>query len=168
MPDWKTRNQTAHSLHSVLHGGQYPVRLSLLLVLLSGQAYAFFLQGLNYFKRLRVLIDFKEVSEGQINSGGYVVDTIEAAIWCLLNTTSYRECVLKAINLGADTDTTGAVAGGLAGLYYGYEDIPKEWIMHMSSLTYSVTILAGKSGRKQMLRWMRFGKGLDISVFNGD
>lgn len=114
------------------------------------------------------MIDFKEVSEGQINSGGYVVDTIEAAIWCLLNTTSYRECVLKAINLGADTDTTGAVAGGLTGLYYGYEDIPKEWIMRMSSLTYSVTILAGKSRRKQMLRWMRFGKGLDISVFNGD
>ena len=87
-----------------------------------------YLQELNYFKRLRVLTDFKEVSERQINSGGYVVDTIEAAIWCLLNTTSYRECVLKAINLGTDTDTTGAVAGGLAGLYYGYADIPKEWI----------------------------------------
>lgn len=46
----------------------------------------------------------------------------------MLNTTSYRECVLKAINLGADTDTTGAVVGGLAGLYYEYADIPKEWI----------------------------------------
>ena len=57
-----------------------------------------------------------------------MVDTIEAAIWCFLNTISYKDCVLKAVNLGEDTDTIAAVAGGLAGLYYGYEEIPKEWV----------------------------------------
>ena len=57
-----------------------------------------------------------------------MVDTIEAAIWCLLNTISYKDCVLKAVNLGEDTYTIAAVAGGLAGLYYGYEEIPKEWV----------------------------------------
>ena len=61
-------------------------------------------------------------------SSGYVVDTLEAAIWCFLSTDSYKDCVLKSVNLGDDTDTVGAVAGGLAGLYYGIDDIPKEWI----------------------------------------
>jgi ADP-ribosyl-[dinitrogen reductase] hydrolase len=46
---------------------------------------------------------------------------IYEAIWCLLTTTSYSEAVLKAVNLGRDTDTTGAVTGGLAGLLYGFE-----------------------------------------------
>jgi len=63
-----------------------------------------------------------------VKSDGYVVHTLEAACWCLLNSSSYRETVLAAVNLGYDADTTAAVAGGLAGLYYGIEDIPPEWI----------------------------------------
>jgi ADP-ribosylglycohydrolase len=62
-----------------------------------------------------------------INSGGYVVETLEAALWCLLNTSSYPEAVLTAVNLGGDTDTTAAVTGGLAGIYYGVEAITPEW-----------------------------------------
>ena len=53
---------------------------------------------------------------------------MEADDWCLLNSSSYEECVLKAVNLGDDTDTVGAVAGGLAGLAYVYENIPKVWL----------------------------------------
>ena len=56
-----------------------------------------------------------------------MVDTLEAALWCLLTTNSYKECVLKAVNLGEDTDTVAAVAGGLAGAMYGYDAIPEEW-----------------------------------------
>ena len=63
-----------------------------------------------------------------INSEGYVIDTIEASLWCLLTTSSYSEAVLKAVNLGEDTDTTAAVTGGLAGIYYGMDAIPSEWI----------------------------------------
>jgi ADP-ribosylglycohydrolase len=65
--------------------------------------------------------------QSEIKSSGYVVDTIEAALWCLLTTDNYRDCVLKAVNLGADTDTVAAVAGGLAGALYGYDAIPEEW-----------------------------------------
>ncbi|MBW4613247.1 MAG: ADP-ribosylglycohydrolase family protein [Desmonostoc vinosum HA7617-LM4] len=64
----------------------------------------------------------------EISSGGYVIDTLEASLWCLLNSSSYSEAVLKAVNLGGDTDTTAAVTGGLAGIYYGVEAIPQQWI----------------------------------------
>lgn len=69
-----------------------------------------------------------ELKENTISSSGYVIHTLEASIWCLLTTKSYKEAVLKAINLGEDTDTTGAVVGGLAGLFYGVNSIPQEWL----------------------------------------
>jgi len=69
-----------------------------------------------------------EESEHEIESGGYVIDTLTASIWCLLTTSCFSKCVLKAVNLGDDTDTTGCVAGGLAGVFYGVEAIPAEWI----------------------------------------
>ena len=66
------------------------------------------------------------VNSLSVGSSGYVVDTFVAAMWCLLTTDNYRDCVLKAVNLGSDTDTTAAVAGGLAGIMYGLEGIPDE------------------------------------------
>lgn len=80
-----------------------------------------------HFNRIRNVDELRKIPEEQINSGGYVIDSMEASLWCLLNTNSYRECILQAVNLGRDTDTTAAIAGGLAGLYYGYEEIPEEW-----------------------------------------
>lgn len=77
----------------------------------------------------RLLIgDIHKHDESEIQSSGYVLHTLEASIWCLLTTNNYKEAVLKAVNLGNDTDTTGAVTGGLAGLIYGFENIPKNWI----------------------------------------
>ena len=70
---------------------------------------------------------FTDIPRDEINSSGYVVNTLEAALWCLLTTDNYRDCVLKAVNLGRDADTVAAVAGGLAGALYGYEAIPLEW-----------------------------------------
>jgi ADP-ribosyl-[dinitrogen reductase] hydrolase len=69
-----------------------------------------------------------ELKEEQIFSSGYVLHTLEASIWCLLTTGNYQDAILKAVNLGEDTDTTGAVTGGLAGLLYGHENIPVQWI----------------------------------------
>ena len=71
--------------------------------------------------------DFASVPRDEIKSTGYVVDTLEAALWCLFTTDSYRDCVLRAVNLGLDTDTVAAIAGGLAGALYGYDAIPLEW-----------------------------------------
>lgn len=76
------------------------------------------------------------MKEEEIKSSGYVVDTLEAAIWCLLNTNNYSNCVLKAVNLGEDTDTVAAVAGGLAGIAYGAEDIPREWLKKLAKGDY--------------------------------
>lgn len=72
--------------------------------------------------------DFPNTDRSLIKSSGYIVDTLEAAIWCLLNTDSYEDCVLKAVNLGKDTDTVAAVAGGLAGALYGCDAIPEKWL----------------------------------------
>jgi len=69
-----------------------------------------------------------------IRSSGYVVDTLEAAVWCLLTTDSYREAALTAVNLGEDTDTTAAVVGGLAGILYGESSIPPEWLSQVAKL----------------------------------
>lgn len=79
------------------------------------------------FNRL-LFDDISEVEEDKIQSSGYVIHTLEASIWCLLTTNSYEEAVLKAVNLGHDTDTTGAVTGGLGGLMYGLDAIPTEWL----------------------------------------
>lgn len=82
-----------------------------------------------YYHRLMHLDDFMDTPVDEIESSGYVVDSIEAAVWCLLTTNSLKDCLLKAVNLGRDTDTVAAIAGGLAGLYYGYDGIPSEWLV---------------------------------------
>lgn len=72
--------------------------------------------------------NIEEYDENEILSTGYVVHTLEAALWSWLTTETYKDCILKAVNLGGDTDTICAIAGGLAGIQYGYESIPKEWV----------------------------------------
>ncbi|WDF79434.1 ADP-ribosylglycohydrolase family protein [Mucilaginibacter sp. KACC 22773] len=86
---------------------------------------------LKLFDRLLVG-NIYEAAESEIDSSGYVLHTLEASIWCLLNTKTYKEAILKAVNLGQDTDTTGAVTGGLAGLYYGFETIPEDWVLKLA------------------------------------
>ncbi len=86
------------------------------------------LTQLAYYARLRSLDEFAQIPEADIESTGYVVHSLEAAIWSLLRTDSFKDCLLTAVNLGDDADTVGAIAGGLAALYYGYESIPEEWL----------------------------------------
>lgn len=83
---------------------------------------------LRFYQRLNKIEEFSHLPEDKIHSTGYIVDTLEAVVWCFITTYNYKDCVLKAVNLGGDTDTIGALAGGLAGCYYGYEAIPKDWL----------------------------------------
>ena len=78
-------------------------------------------------------LEILTTSEDDIRSGGYVVDTLEAAIWCCQRSKSYKEAVLKAVNLGRDTDTIAAITGGLAGIMY--DDIPEEWVRKIRKLS---------------------------------
>jgi len=71
-------------------------------------------------------------SEAQIRGSGYVVESLEAALWCFAHTDSYPAAVLKAANLGDDADTTAAIVGQLAGAYYGVSAIPHTWLSQLS------------------------------------
>lgn len=71
--------------------------------------------------------DISARAREKISSTGYVLDSLMASIWCIMTTSNYKDATLKAVNLGHDTDTTGAITGGLAGLYYGLHDIPEKW-----------------------------------------
>ena len=113
------------------------------------RAYQYYRQDLSNhrelenYKRLADLSEFKETPKEGIKSSGYVVDTLEAAVWCLLHSHSYKETVLMAVNLGEDTDTIGAVAGGLAGLYYKEEGIPQEWTQVLQRREWIEEVLQG-------------------------
>lgn len=97
------------------------------------------------------LRDPRELKREDIKSTGYVVDTLEAALWCLYNTDNYSDCVLNAVNLGGDTDTVAAVAGGLAGLMYGCggkRGVPVRWIKQIPKRDW-IKELCNKFERKE-------------------
>ena len=79
----------------------------------------------NEYSRFDPLSSFIRLSQKDIDSSGFVKDTLEASIWCLLKTENYEDAVLCAVNLGYDTDTTAAVTGGLAAL--AYDQIKTDW-----------------------------------------
>lgn len=82
---------------------------------------------LSHFKRT-ISGELPNFPESEIKSGGYVVESLEAALWCFLTTSSFEHAVLKAVNLGWDTDTVGAITGSIAGVYYGFSKIPDHWV----------------------------------------
>ena len=82
---------------------------------------------LSHFKRI-ISGELPSLAESEIKSGGYVVESLEAALWSFLNTSSFEEAVLTAVNLGWDTDTVGAITGSMAGVYYGFSNIPAHWL----------------------------------------
>ncbi len=102
-----------HVLRAVLDG--MPVRDALAQSIPSDDEFLFLHEVLDY-------------ERSQVKSGGYVLDTLGAAFWCADTTDSYADCVLAAVNLGGDTDTTACVAGALAGALYGKGAIPEKWL----------------------------------------
>lgn len=100
---------------------------------------------LTAFRRL-LEDDLAAIPEELISSTGYVIHTLTAGLWCLLTTTNYNECVLKAVNLGGDTDTTGCVAGSLAGVCYGIQGVPQTWLEALARQE-EVAVLFGRFAR---------------------
>ncbi|MEG1821057.1 MAG: ADP-ribosylglycohydrolase family protein [Malacoplasma sp.] len=92
-------------------------------------------ENLKVYDRL-LKFNIKELSLNEISSSAYVVNTLEASIWVLLNTKSYSQAIIDSINLGNDTDTIGAICGSMAGIVYGYESIPKEWLNKLVKREY--------------------------------
>ena len=74
------------------------------------------------------LADISSRKRNEIRSTGYVKDSLEASFWCLLTTDNFRDALIRAVNLGDDTDTIGAITGGMAGLAYGMESVPDSWM----------------------------------------
>lgn len=79
----------------------------------------------------RHLLDIENFPREEIGNTEHAPVAMTAALWCLSHTRSYKACVLAAVRLGGDTDTVAAIAGGLAGIMYGYRAIPKLWLMQL-------------------------------------
>lgn len=71
--------------------------------------------------------EYRTKIEGLIRGSGYVLQSMEAALWCFNRSSSFEEAILQAVNLGDDADTTAAVCGQIAGAYYGEKGIPLKW-----------------------------------------
>ena len=102
--------------------------------LLTGESICEIIPTLQYDKPFDRLHRIDQISTSEIKSSGYVVDTLEAALWAVSHKSnnadkekSFRNDLLDAVNLGQDTDTVGAVAGGLAGIIYGLDEV-SDWV----------------------------------------
>ncbi len=76
--------------------------------------------------------DYASKSESEIRGTGYVVESLEAALWCFAGTDSFEAAILRAANLGDDADTTAAICGQVAGAHYGEAGIPPQWLERLA------------------------------------
>ena len=87
--------------------------------------------------------DFINLTEKDVRSSGYILHTLEASLWSIFNSRTFKEALLKVVNLGEDTDTVGAVTGGIAGIQYGFQNIPQEWLQKIIRIE-DISILINK------------------------
>ena len=83
---------------------------------------------------------FFDKPRSEIKGNGYVVDSLEAALWCFMHTNSYADAVLEAVNLGDDSDTTAAITGQLAGAFYGINGIPETWKRQLYDYEHLISV----------------------------
>jgi ADP-ribosyl-[dinitrogen reductase] hydrolase len=91
----------------------------------------------NVLKRAQLAAG-KETSE--LNPSGYVLDTIDCALWAMMNSDNFEEAVVAAVNMGGDADTVGAVCGAMAGAFYGERDIPARWLEVLQGRDHLTTL----------------------------
>jgi ADP-ribosylglycohydrolase len=92
---------------------------------------------------------FREKQPPEITGSGYVVKSLEAALWAFHDARDFREAVLRAVNLGDDADTTGAVCGQLAGACWGESGIPRQWLEGLARREMIENALAGLGAGKR-------------------
>ncbi len=123
-------SRTTHSSELCIDACQY---FSLLLVsLIQGRSKEVF-RTLNYQPQTEEVAEIKsggflDKSYDALTGSGYVIESLESALWCFLHTESFADCILAAANLGNDADTTAAVAGQIAGAFYGHAGIRHDWL----------------------------------------
>ncbi len=84
--------------------------------------------------------DIRKLKIDEINSSGYIVDTLEASFWCLLTNSSYEDTIIEAVNLGQDTDTIAAICGSMAGIIYGMNSFPSRWLDKLQQKDYLLNL----------------------------
>ena len=92
--------------------------------------------------------DIGKLNVDEIKSSSYIVDTLEAAIWVMLKSENYKEAIIGSINLGGDTDSIGAITGTLAGIIYGYDNLPENWLSKIARGEYLLDIFEEFSENK--------------------
>lgn len=99
----------------------------------------FSVETINIYNRI-LKKDIYKLRNKEIKSSGYVVDSLEAVLWVILNTNDFSSSILTAVNLGEDTDTIGAITGSISGLIYNFEDIPSKWIENLKKKDYLIEL----------------------------
>ena len=139
-PDLDKAIQYAGESSRTTHGAQECVDACklyacMLIAALAGKAKSEILFGdtniqMNLSPKIQAIAEgeYRTKTEDQIRGSGYVVESLEAALWCFNTTEAYSDAILKATNLGDDADTTAAICGQIAGAYYGESGIPSEWL----------------------------------------
>ena len=94
---------------------------------------------LEYFSRILVG-NVYELDIDEIRSSSFVVDTLECVLWCFIKSDNFKDCVVATTNIGGDTSSIGALTGVIAGIYYGTNKIPKEWIEDVRKKEYLTDI----------------------------
>jgi ADP-ribosyl-[dinitrogen reductase] hydrolase len=87
---------------------------------------------LRAYSRIANAERLQKLAREEVTGSGYVVESLESSLWCLLNSANFMEAVLKAVNLGNDADTTAAITGALAGIRYGFKSVPMEWVLALA------------------------------------
>ena len=101
---------------------------------------SFSIDSINHYARiLNNQIEFQILDN--IKSTGYIVDTLESAMWIFMNAQHYKEAIIASTNIGGDTDTIGAIVGSMAGIYYGFEDIPSSWLDKLQREDYLMELV---------------------------
>lgn len=137
-----------HNLSSLTHGNEIALMacdmyVSLGYRLLCGvektSAYIYAMEetvnywGVDEVDGVKELVNIPNLKHNELSGSGYVISTLQSVIWCLLNSETYEECIYKCVKIGGDTDTIASTAGGLAGIIYGKDAIPVDWVKDLKN-----------------------------------